>query len=126
MARDLLHPRMLGAFANTMKAEATIQAPTPASSASGAQTQTFTDIVGLEGISCAVAEASDDEIRAAAGTYGVITHVIVLAGRFDSVIRTMRVRVGYPDINDPQVFDIQGSHGDSQGLYTRLLTRLVA
>ena len=114
------HSRFLAELHDAFPSLCTIQTGAITYSNEGDIVQAWANVVGLIDIACRVSPASAGrETHATDMTYSTTTHIITLAGRYDTILPHQRAVV------DGTAYDIEAATGDGSGVMTRLATRIV-
>ena len=114
------HSRFLTELAAAFPSLCTIQSPANTNTKGDISEAPWAAVAGLSDIACRVSPASAGrETRSPDMTYSTTTHIITLAGRYDTILPHYRALV------DAVAYDIESITGDGSGVMTRLATRIV-
>ena len=93
MSRDIFDPRMLDRLGDFFPSLASIQEDTGGLDANGAPVESWGDLAGHTGLSCAVAPTGGQEVKKADQTYVVANYSVLFPTDQTAVTEKMRVIV---------------------------------
>ena len=122
MPRPILDPRMLSELSSFFPSLCDVQKNTHTRNADGEYVESWSDVVGLTGISCQVAPNKGVEVKLPDQTYVISNFTILLKGEYTTITELMRLVVTGPSAG---TYDVLLAQTGSQENSTRLLVRIV-